>query len=188
MVSNDAAGEELVEWVEPDGTVIEVVTRARMRAEHLRHRCVYIVVLSLDSSAVLIHRRADWKDVFPGAWDVAFGGVCDAGESWEAAAHRELMEEAGVAGEFTDHGDVCHEAADVAVVGRLYSVHHEGPFGFNDGEVTAVEWVDRAGLRSRLVGETVPGDSDELIVPLLCNDEWPQQRSASLGDPYPSGG
>ena len=173
-MTNSSADAELVEWVEPDGTVIEVVTRARMRDEHLRHRCVYIVVLSLDGKSVLIHRRADWKDVFPGAWDVAFGGVCDAGESWDVAADRELMEEAGVAGNLKDHGDVAYEAADVSVVGRLYSVHHEGPFEFNDGEVTAVEWVARAELRARLVDETVPGDSDQLIMPLLCNHEWPE--------------
>ena len=43
-----------------------------------------------------MHRRAEWKDVYPGYWDVCFGGVLGAGEAWDDAAHRELQEEAGI--------------------------------------------------------------------------------------------
>mgnify|MGYP000751623903 CR=1 FL=1 len=113
-----AAAAQLVEHVDEDGAVIEIVTRAEMRARTLRHRSVYVAVLDSDDR-LLVHKRADWKDVFPGAWDLAFGGICDVGEDWLASAHRELMEEAGVSGELTDHGPVSFEAPDVALVGRL---------------------------------------------------------------------
>jgi len=52
---------------------------------------LYVLVVSLDGRRLLVHRRADWKDVWPGRWDVCFGGVAGAGEpqflaTWEGAA------------------------------------------------------------------------------------------------------
>ena len=45
---------------------------------------------------ILVHRRTETKDVFPGAYDVFAGGVCATGESYEACASREVTEELGV--------------------------------------------------------------------------------------------
>ena len=70
--------DELVEVVDVDGRVIEVVTRQRMRAENLRHRSVAVVVFD-SRGRLLIHRRADHKDVWPGYWDLCFGGVVGVG-------------------------------------------------------------------------------------------------------------
>jgi 8-oxo-dGTP pyrophosphatase MutT (NUDIX family) len=91
------AGDELVDWVDEDDRVIGQVTRARMRAENLLHRC--IAVLCCDSSGrVYAHRRSDTKDVFPGLYDMFVGGVVGAGESYDAAAAREIGEELGIVG------------------------------------------------------------------------------------------
>ena len=68
-----------------------------MRAENLRHRSVAIIVTSSDGR-LLVHRRADHKDVFPGLWDLAAGGVVAPGETYELAAERELAEELGIDG------------------------------------------------------------------------------------------
>lgn len=157
-----AAAAQLVEHVDEHGTVIEIVTRADMRARSLRHRSVYIAVLD-SSNQLLVHKRADWKDVFPGAWDLAFGGVCDVGEDWETSAHRELFEEAGVSGELQDLGPVVFEAPGVALVGRFYVCRHDGPFHFNDGEVTATQWIPLDELPAFVQANDVPPDS-ELIV------------------------
>ena len=153
-----AAAAQLVEHVDVDGNVIEVVTRAQMRDRALRHRSVYIAVLN-SAGHLLVHKRADWKDVFPGAWDLAFGGVCDVGESWETSAHRELLEEAGVRGELEDRGPVSFEAPGVALVGRFYVCRHDGPFEFNDGEVTDTQWVAPADLDAFVSSQEVPPDS-----------------------------
>jgi len=157
-----AAAAQLVEHVGADGSVIEVVTRAEMRARALRHRSVYIAVVN-DTNQLLVHKRADWKDVFPGAWDLAFGGVCDVGEDWDSSARRELAEEAGVTGELVDKGPVSFEAPGVALIGRLYVCRHGGPFSFNDGEVTATKWVDLDQLGEFVSSHDVPPDS-KLIV------------------------
>ncbi len=66
--------EELVDVVDADDNVVAVVPRSRMRAENLRHRSVGIMVVN-HVGEILIHRRADTKDVWPGWWDLAVGGV-----------------------------------------------------------------------------------------------------------------
>lgn len=157
----DAAA-QLVEHVDRDGNVIEVVTRAEMRARTLRHRSVYVAVVGADGR-LLVHKRADWKDVFPGAWDLAFGGVCDVGEQWAVAAERELLEEAGISARLVDRGPVAFEAPDVALVGRLYVCIHDGPFTFDDGEVTDTRWIPLDELHEFVAEHTVPPDSAAVV-------------------------
>ncbi len=150
------------------GAVVEVVPRDVMRARNLRHRSVYIAVL--DRDRLLVHQRADWKDVWPSRWDVAFGGVCGVGERWTDAARRELAEEAGVdvrEEALLDVGEDRYESADVRVVGRIYAVQHAGPFTFADGEVQRVEWIALAHLHRWLANHDVCDDSLALVVPRL---------------------
>ncbi|MCB1040715.1 MAG: NUDIX domain-containing protein [Acidimicrobiales bacterium] len=137
----DAAA-QLVEVVDLDGQVLEIVTRARMRAERLRHRCTYVLVVD-SQQRLVVHQRAPWKDVWPGRWDVAFGGVVEVGEDWGVAAQRELLEEAGIQAGLQALGAGAYDDGDVSVLGHLYLARHDGPFTFPDGEVVA---SDRVGL------------------------------------------
>lgn len=156
---------ELVEEVDEQGRVLRVVTREEMRAGRLRHRCVYLLVV--DAGRLLVHRRSDDKDVFPGFWDVAAGGVVGAGESWDDAATRELAEELGVAGvPVRPLGDVAYEGAGCAVLGRVYLVESAGPFRFADGEVVEARWADRAAVDALLATERVCPDSASVALPL----------------------
>ena len=139
-------GDELVDVVDEHDRVVATVTRRRMRAERLRHRAVFIAVTS-SAGELLVHRRSDGKDLWPGRWDLAVGGVVGAGEDYDAAARRELAEELGAsgvaprpigAGRFADD--------DVDLLARCYRVVHDGPFRFADGEVVEARWVDAAAL------------------------------------------
>jgi 8-oxo-dGTP pyrophosphatase MutT (NUDIX family) len=163
-----APGDELVEVVDPDGVVVELVTRATMRAENLRHRCSYIVVRS--GRRVLAHQRAGWKDVWPSHWDLAFGGVLNAGEAWTEGAARELAEEAGIVvapSALTELGPLAFESDLVRVLGRVYAVESDGPFTFADGEVAAIEWVEVDALAEWLACRPICLDSLAGLVPLL---------------------
>ena len=156
--------------VDEDGAVLRVVTRAEMRAGNLRHRSVGVVVRRPGDRAVLAHRRAGWKDVWPGLWDVAFGGVCAVGEEPLASVVRELAEEAGVdvdpaAMRFL--GRDRFEDGAVRVVGFLYETEHAGPFTFADGEVEEVVWVPFTDLGAWLADHEVVPDSRAMAVPLL---------------------
>ena len=126
------ASKQMVEHVARDGRVIEIVTRAEIRAKSLRHRSVYVAVL--DHEDQLWSTDVPIEDVFPGAWDLAFGGVCDVGEGWAEAAERELFEEAGIKTTLRDCGPVAYEAPDMSLIGRLYCCRHDGPFAFDDAK------------------------------------------------------
>jgi 8-oxo-dGTP pyrophosphatase MutT (NUDIX family) len=137
-----------------------------MRAGTLRHRATYIVVRNR-VGAVLVHQRAAWKDIWPSRWDVAFGGVCGVGESWVDAARRELAEEAGVDAPLVDHGPVVFESDDARLVGRCFSVVHDGPFRFVDGEVVDTAWVPAGELAAWTAAHPLCDDSAAVVLPAL---------------------
>jgi 8-oxo-dGTP pyrophosphatase MutT (NUDIX family) len=171
-------GDEVVEEVDRHGRVLRLVTRREMRAGRLRHRTVYLAVQHPDGR-LLVHRRSPHKDVWPGWWDVAAGGVVAAGEPWEVAAVRELAEELGV--DVVRHGVVVepidggrlrtYDDDTVLVVGRCFRVVTAGPFTFADGEVVDARWVDSAELSAMLAGpDAVPFLPDGLAVLLPLVD------------------
>lgn len=160
-----SAADELVEEVDRDGTVLGIVTRAEVRARGVRHRTVFIAVLDGAGDRLLVHRRADWKDVWPGAWDLAFGGICGVGEPWVEAAERELAEESGLRAAVTLVGEGTFEADGVAEVARVFTARSDDEPTCPDGEVAEVAWVPVAGLRAWVAERVVCPDSIALVVP-----------------------
>jgi 8-oxo-dGTP pyrophosphatase MutT (NUDIX family) len=161
--------DELIDVIDEGGAVISSCTRAEMRAGNLRHRTVCIVVAT-STDDVVVHQRAPWKDVWPSYWDLAFGGVVAAGETWREAAVRELAEEAGI--------DVVPEALErlgggsygddtVRELAEVFRVAHDGPVRCRDGEVVAVDTVARHRLADWCSGRAVVPDSRAVVLPLL---------------------
>ena len=135
--------DELVEVIGPDGSVERVVTRAEMRAHNLRHRNIAVFVQRTDGRLV-VHQRADWKDVYPSLWDVAFGGVPGVGEPDDLAAARELAEEAGLevgVDELRLLGVAERETDAVAWRGVFFAITTDATLHPADGEVAAMEEV-----------------------------------------------
>lgn len=161
-----AASAEQVEVVDLTGAVIDVVTRAAMRAGRLRHRCTYVLVVD-DDERLIVHRRAPWKDVWPGRWDVAFGGVVGVGEAWADAARRELAEEAGVDADLREVGSGAYDDEDVSVLGHVYLARHDGPFSFPDGEVVESDRVPLAEVEAWIRTHELCPDSLALAAAVL---------------------
>jgi isopentenyldiphosphate isomerase len=159
-----SAAEELVEEVDADGTVLGVVTRTEVRARRVRHRTVFIAVLDAAGDRLLAHRRADWKDVWPGRWDIAFGGICDVGEGWVAAAQRELVEEAGLAVPLVEVGEGRYEDDSVAEVAHVFTARTDDEPTCPDGEVAELAWVPVPALRAWLAERDVVPDSVALVL------------------------
>jgi isopentenyldiphosphate isomerase len=159
-------GAELVDIVDDADRVVAVATRREVRARVLKHRCVFIAVRS-SRGEVLIHRRSDRKDLWPGFWDLCAGGVLASGEDWDDGARRELAEELGVAGALAMVGTATYRDADVDVIARLYTVSHDGPFAFNDGEVVEAFFVTLDDLAARLARDRFVPDSVAIAWPLI---------------------
>jgi 8-oxo-dGTP pyrophosphatase MutT (NUDIX family) len=166
----DGPGGELVEVVDDDDRVLAVVTRAEMRARRLQHRAVFIAVVDA-ADRVLVHRRSEHKDLWPGWWDLAVGGVVGAGETYDAAAERELYEEVGLRGTPDAVGAGRYVDDDVALVGRCYLLHHDpqrhGAPRALDGEVVELEWVARTALAELVTTRPFLPDSVALLWPAL---------------------
>ena len=166
-MASGAAASELVDVVDDEDRVVGTVTRARMRAERLRHRCVFIVVRR-SGGEVLVHQRSPDKDVWPSAWDIAVGGVVASGEGWDDAAARELAEEVGIAGavpRFARSGRYADDEVDE--VARVYTVIWDGPIAFVDGEVVTAEWITPAELDARIAAQPFCPDSVALARDLI---------------------
>jgi isopentenyldiphosphate isomerase len=91
------SADELVDVVDEDDRVVARVTRREMREQNLLHRNASVICLS-SKGEVFVHRRVHTKDVFPSLYDLFASGVVGSGESYDAAAKRELGEELGVVG------------------------------------------------------------------------------------------
>jgi isopentenyldiphosphate isomerase len=165
--------EELVDVVDDHDRVVATVTRARMRAERLRHRCTFVVLRRSDGR-VLVHRRSGEKDLWPGCWDVAAGGVVGAGEAWEDAAARELAEEVGVRGVvLRPLGGGTYADDHVDEVARIWTATWDGEVSFDDGEVVEAHWVTPEELAERLGRDRFVPDSLALVVPHVLPREEP---------------
>lgn len=175
--SSEPIGQQLVEIVDDDGRVIEVTTRVEMRRQSRRHRCTYVAVIACDGlddgrcrpeTELIVHQRADWKDVCPSYWDIAFGGVCGVGESWIDSAHRELEEEAGLFEvELVDLGRVDFVNDETAILGRAYVAPWRGSVVNNDGEVAQFGRVPLKDVNEWVSERDVCPDSAQVLLPLL---------------------
>jgi isopentenyldiphosphate isomerase len=145
-------GQELVDVVDDQGRTIATVTRREVRERHLPHRSAYVLVFNRNGE-LFIHLRTPTKDVYPSYWDVCVGGVLAAGESFDEAARREVIEELG----FDLHPErlfpFLYRDAVWVVHGMVYRVVHEGPFRLQPEEIVRGEFVPVEEVASRNVQE-----------------------------------
>lgn len=147
-----AAG-EMVAWVDERNGDLGAQSRIRVRAEGLPHRASYIFVFNRNTS-VLLQRRSQQKDLYPGWYDACAGGVLRVGESYAANAQREVFEELGISDCHLERKDEFYfERGLLRVFGASFVVTHEGPFTFTDAEV---EWAQFVPVETVLDGDYEP--------------------------------
>lgn len=160
------AAEELVDIVDEHDNVVRTVTRAEMRRDRLRHRGVFIAVIT-SRNELVIHQRSPLKDIWPSYWDIGAGGVVGAGENYEESARRELLEELGIEATLVPLGQSYYEDHEVALFGHGFAAIHDGPYEFRDGEVAAIELVTLERFDAVYPERTWCPDSIALALPLI---------------------
>ena len=118
--------DEIVQIVDRQNRETGRAPRQEMRARGLPHRAAYILVFNRRGE-LFVQKRTPTKDIYPGYYDVAAGGVVLAGESYAEAAARELEEELGIRETaLAAHFTFFHEDARNQVWGRVFSCTYDG--------------------------------------------------------------
>jgi isopentenyldiphosphate isomerase len=116
-----------------------IVSRAEAHAKKLPHRTSHVWILRQKEGAlqILLQKRSDDKDAFPGCYDISCAGHIPAGEDYVPSALRELKEELGV--------DAA--ATDLIYCGQRHiqfdQVFHGKPFHDNQYTNVYILWLDR---------------------------------------------
>ena len=154
---------EIVQIVDEENTELAAVSRKVMREQNLIHRASYILVFNKEGQ-LFIQRRTKSKDIYPGYWDVAAGGVVQAHESYEDSARRELQEELGITENHLAHCfDHYYEDANNKVWGRIYTCTNDGPFVLQPEEVEYGMFVPVGAALSMSKKEPFTPDGIEIL-------------------------
>ncbi|MEX0704458.1 MAG: NUDIX domain-containing protein [Planctomycetales bacterium] len=87
--------EEVFDVVDSADRVVGRAPRSEVHARGLLHRAVSVFVFD-PAGRLLVQKRTETKDEFPGRWTSSASGHLAAGEDYDAAAPRELEEELGL--------------------------------------------------------------------------------------------
>jgi isopentenyldiphosphate isomerase len=139
--------DEIVDLINEQNQVIGQATRREIRSKNLLHRGVAILVEN-SQGEVYIHQRTATKDLFPSAYDMFVGGVVGLGESFEAAAQRELAEELGVQSDpnfLFEH--LYHGPHNYSFI-RVFQTVWDGPIRHQPEEVAWGRWLPGAELEA----------------------------------------
>jgi 8-oxo-dGTP pyrophosphatase MutT (NUDIX family) len=135
------AADEIVVIVDAHNHVVGAAPRRDMRARRLPHRSTYVLVFN-SHGELYVQKRTLTKDVFPGYFDVAAGGVVLAGETYEQGAERELEEEMGIRGiPLKRLFDFYFEDAHTRLWGCAFSCTYDGAIVLQEEEVESGAFV-----------------------------------------------
>ncbi|MGJ8638271.1 MAG: NUDIX hydrolase [Opitutaceae bacterium] len=141
--------QELFDVVDAEDTVLRVEQRSVVHREKLFHRAVHVFVFNSEGK-LFLQRRSLTKDTAPGKWVSSCSGHVDSGETYDAAAPRELAEEIGL----MEPGKLepMFKEAPCKQTGYefvwVYRCYAEGPFTLDPTEVSEGQWIDPQHLNN----------------------------------------
>jgi isopentenyl-diphosphate delta-isomerase type 1 len=152
---------ELLEVVDETGRVLRLAPRSECHGNpSLVHRAVHVFVFDR-AGRVFLQKRSLSKRIQPGKWDTSVGGHVDPGESYEAAAARELQEELGVEltklgslGQLEHRHDYVWRTHIETERVRTFELTCDGPFRLHPEEIDDGRFWTEAELRTA-VGQGV---------------------------------
>jgi isopentenyldiphosphate isomerase len=155
------SADEIVAIVDERNNVVGTATRREMRAKRLPHRSTYILVFN-SQGQLYVQKRTQTKDLFPGYYDPAAGGVVLAGESYAECAKRELEEELGIRDvPLTWHFVFFFSDKQTRVWGGLFSCVYDGKIVLQQEEIESGAFLSINDILQR--AETEPFTPDGMV-------------------------
>jgi isopentenyl-diphosphate delta-isomerase type 1 len=131
----------MFEVVDERDRVVGVATRSEVHRLGWRHRAVHVLVFN-GRGELFLQRRSLTKDCYPGVWDSSASGHLGPGETYDAAALRELEEELGWRAweplERLFRIEACASTGQEFV--WVYRGRAEGPFQLHPEEIAEGGW------------------------------------------------
>lgn len=172
---------------EPTGEIIE---RSIAHAEGIMHRTSHVWLLRKrgDRIEVLLQKRSDNKDSYPGCYDISSAGHIPAGVDFAPSAIRELKEELGVDAREEDlifcgdktskkdavfYGKPFHDR-QYSRVYALWCDLDECDFTLQEEEVSAVRWMDFDELIEAVENNSIPNCIKPKELSMVANTVRPE--------------
>lgn len=138
---------EMMDVVDEQDIPIGHASRKEMYSKGLRHRIVHVLIFD-DKGRMAIQLRSEKVSFCPHHWSTAVGGHVKSGETYEAAAARECLEEIGVKLSLQFFSKDEYSAADSPPKFLVtYKAVFNGPFKPNPDEVDKVEFFSIGRLK-----------------------------------------
>jgi 8-oxo-dGTP pyrophosphatase MutT (NUDIX family) len=154
---------EIVSIVDDHNQVVGAAPRSIVRRMNLPHRASYILVFDR-RERLFIHKRTQNKDVFPGYYDVAAGGVVKKGETYRQSAERELFEELGIrAVPLTELFECFYSDEFCQVWGRVYRCEYNGKITLQEEEIESGRFMKVADILKSNATLQVTPDSLQIL-------------------------
>jgi isopentenyl-diphosphate delta-isomerase len=135
--------------------VVGRASREVIHAQGLLHRAVHVLVFN-SKGQLFVQLRGPEKDTYPGCWDSSASGHVGLDETPEQAAHRELAEEIGLAGELALLGEqpACEETGWEFV--SAYTLVTDDPPRWDGVEITDGRWMRPGEIREHIARGDFP--------------------------------
>lgn len=137
---------EIFDIVDKDGNIIGEATREEAHTNpELIHRVVHCWIFNQEGQ-VLMQKRAETKELFPGFWDMSCGGHFSKGEDDTQTLKRELEEELGIteykSGLVTKMIIAQEKQTELIYLYYAFVNKPASYFKLQEGEVAEIQWMD----------------------------------------------
>lgn len=164
---------EILDIVDESGNPTgKTVERTQAHTQGIRHRTAHVWLARMKNGCpeLLLQKRCDSKESFPGCYDISSAGHIPAGSDFVPSAIRELQEELGVCAEpeelifcgdrravwIGSFGGKPFVDSEVARVFLLLRDLPETAFHLQAEEVSSVGWMSLTDVIAAVQGDTIP--------------------------------